>query len=146
MRPNKEKGGKNRRWGKIDSHYYNGELVFREDRHEYAQVTKLFGCCRREAFCYDGRTRICQIRGKLRKKVWIKHGNIILIGLGDFQDSRADVILKYSDEEARKLKAYGELPETAKLTDSTTVAPDDEHYVVFDDISDPEDDDSDATT
>ncbi|XP_065196448.1 eukaryotic translation initiation factor 1A-like [Sycon ciliatum] len=147
MRPNKGKGGKNRRQRKAVRTDSNRELVFRNDGTEYAQVTKLFGCCRLEAWCYDARTRICQIRGTLRwNKVWIKQGDIILIGVRDFQDSRADVIMKYSHEEAMKLKAYGELPETAKLSDSTTFAPDAKHFVVFDDISEPEDDDSDATT
>jgi len=35
-----------------------------------------------------------------------------LISLRDFQDDKADVILKYNTEEARNLKAYGELPES----------------------------------
>ena len=56
------------------------------------------------------------------------------------------VSMKDSHEEARTLKVNGELPETAKLSDSTTFTPDAEHYLVFDDISEPEDDDSDATT
>ena len=33
----------------------------------------------------------------------------------DYQDQKADVILKYNAEEARNLKAYGELPDHGKL-------------------------------
>jgi len=47
-------------------------------------------------------------------QVWINQSDIILIGLRDYQDSRADVILKYSSDEARNLKAYGELPENGE--------------------------------
>jgi len=47
-------------------------------------------------------------------KVWINTGDIILIGLRDYQDTKADVIQKYSSDEARNLKAYGELPESGK--------------------------------
>lgn len=43
--------------------------------------------------------------------MWINQGDIILLGLRDFQDSKGDVILKYNPDEARNLKAYGELPE-----------------------------------
>ena len=32
-----------------------------------------------------------------------------------FQDNKADVILKYNADEARSLKAYGELPEHGEL-------------------------------
>src|SRR5688500_18889494 len=48
-------------------------------------------------------------------KVWINQGDIILISLRDYQDAKADVILKYTTEEARNLKAYGELPENGIL-------------------------------
>lgn len=44
--------------------------------------------------------------------MWINQGDIILIGLRDYQDTKADVILRYNPDEARNLKAYGELPET----------------------------------
>ena len=45
------------------------------------------------------------IRGKLRKKVWISTGDIVLLGLRDFQDAKCDVILRYTPEEARQLPA-----------------------------------------
>merc|ERR1712126_794838 len=58
--------------------------------------------------CFDGVKRLCHIRGKLRKKVWINQSDIVLIGLRDYQDAKADVILKYSADDARNLKSYGE--------------------------------------
>lgn len=117
MPKNKGKGGKNRRRGKNENENMKRELVFKEDGQEYAQVTKMLGNGHLEAHCFDGVKRLCHIRGKLRKKVWINQSDIILIGLRDYQDSRADVIMKYSSDEARNLKAYGELPENAKIND-----------------------------
>jgi len=55
---------------------------------EYAQVLKMLGNGRVQATCFDGRNRLCHIRGKLRKKVWINVGDIILIGLRDYQDDK----------------------------------------------------------
>ena len=43
------------------------------------------------------------------KQIWIVPGDIILLSLRDFQDDRADVIHKYTADEARNLKTYGEL-------------------------------------
>lgn len=60
------------------------------------------------------------VRGKLRKKVWINQGDIILLSLRDYQDEKGDVLLKYSADEARSLKAYGELPESAKINETDT--------------------------
>ena len=34
------------------------------------------------------------------------------MGLRDYQDAKADVILRYNPDEARNLKTYGELPES----------------------------------
>lgn len=55
---------------------------------EYAQVTRMLGNGRLEAFCFDGVNRLCHIRGKLRKRVWIGVGDIVLLGLREFQDQK----------------------------------------------------------
>ena len=93
------------------------ELIFKEDGQEYAQVVRMLGNGRLEALCFDGKTRLGHIRGKMRKKVWVSQGDIVLCGLRDFQDQKCDIILKYSADEARNLKAYGELPAEAKINE-----------------------------
>jgi len=119
MPKNKGKGGKNRRRGKNENDNEKRELTFKEDGQEYAQVVKMLGNGRLEALCFDGEKRLAHIRGKLRKKVWINQGDIILLSLRDYQDEKGDVILKYTADEARNLKAYGELPESAKINEGT---------------------------
>ncbi len=113
-------GGKNRRRGKNENDNEKRELVFKEDGQEYAQVVKMLGNGRLEALCFDGEKRLAHIRGKLRKKVWINQGDIILLSLRDYQDEKGDVIMKYTADEARSLKAYGELPEHAKINETDT--------------------------
>jgi len=120
MPKNKGKGGKNRRRGKNENEGMKRELVFREDGQQYAQVTKMLGNGRLTAMCFDGVERLCHIRGKLRKKVWIAQSDIVLVGLRDYQDAKADVILKYSPDEARNLKSYGEFPESVKINETVT--------------------------
>ncbi|ELK29205.1 MAP7 domain-containing protein 2 [Myotis davidii] len=134
------KGGKNRRRGKNENESEKRELVFKEDGQEYAQVIKMLGNGRLEAMCFDGVKRLCHIRGKLRKKVWINTSDIILVGLRDYQDNKADVILKYNADEARSLKAYGELPEHAKINETDTFGPGDDDEIQFDDIGDDDED------
>ena len=116
MPKNKGKGGKNRRRGKNEGEEKR-ELIFKEDGQEYAQVIKMLGNGRLEAQCFDGTKRLCHIRGKMRKKVWVAAGDIVLVGLRDYQDAKADVILKYNPDEARNLKAYKEIPDTAKINE-----------------------------
>uniref|UniRef100_A0A915JP31 Eukaryotic translation initiation factor 4C n=1 Tax=Romanomermis culicivorax TaxID=13658 RepID=A0A915JP31_ROMCU len=111
------KGGKNRRRGKNENEAEKREL-WREYScftAEYGQVIKMLGNGRLQAYCFDGVVRLCHIRGKLRKKTWINAGDIILVGLRDYQEKKADVIQKYNADEARNLKTYGELPENGKI-------------------------------
>merc|ERR1719276_62841 len=121
----KGKGGKNRRRGKGGGEDEKRELIFKEDGQEYAQVLRMLGNGRLEAQCVDGTKRLCHIRGKMRKKVWVNTGDIILVGLREYQDEKADVIQKYMADEARSLKAYGELPESIRVNENDTFAEED---------------------
>ena len=135
MPKNKGKGGKNRRRGKNEMEGQKRELVFKEDGQEYAQATKMLGNGRLEAICFDGMTRLCHIRGKLRKKVWINQSDIVLIGLRDFQDAKADVILKYSADEARNLKSYGEFPDSVKINETVEFGGEGDDDIEFDNVN-----------
>ena len=111
------KGGKNRKKAKNFGVEEKRELVFKEEGQEYGQVLRMLGNGRVEAFCFDGVKRMCTIRGSMKNRVWINSGDIVLIGLRDFGDDKADVIMKYYDEEAKELKELGELPEHVKINE-----------------------------
>ena len=70
-------------------------------------------------------------------QVWINQGDIVLIGLREFQDERGDVILKYNADEARNLKTYGELPESARINEGGAEGEGaGGEDIVFDDVED----------
>lgn len=145
MGKNKGKGGKHRRRGASEGDGRR-ELQFKEDGQEYAKVTKILGHCRMMVYCFDGVKRMAHIRGKMRKKEWVQNGDIVLVGLREFQDDKADILVKYSVDEARNLRLYGELPETARLGSGGGGAEDpasgdeagalDDELFEFDDIDD----------
>ena len=60
---------------------------------------------------------MCTIRGKLRNRVWINNGDVLLISLREFGDDKADVIHKYYPEEAYELQEMGELPENLAINE-----------------------------
>lgn len=96
----------------------NHNYFIKNAGQEYSQVVKMLGNGRCECFCFDGVTRLGHIRGKMRKKVWITAGDIVLVAKRDFQDEKVDIIHKYTADEARNLKQYGELPETARINET----------------------------
>merc|ERR1711943_2793 len=126
----------NRRRGKNENEETKRQLEFKEPGQEYSQVVRMLGNGRCDAQCIDGIKRLCHIRGKMRKKVWVSTGDIILVGLRDFQDEKADVILKYNADEARSLKAYGELPDNIRVNDAEPLNEEENENDAFFDFED----------
>lgn len=57
----------------------------------------MLGNGRAECYCYDGVTRLGHIRGKMRKKVWVSAGDIVLVGKRDYQDDKASSTPSHPD-------------------------------------------------
>ncbi len=73
-------------------------------------VTKLLGFERLGVKCQDGKERLCRIRGKMKRRVWIRQGDIVLVSPWDFQsDSRGDIVWRYTRNQAEWLKRKGYL-------------------------------------
>ncbi len=59
--------------------------------------------------CVDGVTRMGRIKGKIKKKVWIREGDILIVIPWDFQDDKADIIYRYTRPQVEWLKKGGYL-------------------------------------
>lgn len=71
-------------------------------------VEMMLGADKLRVICEDGKTRICRIPGRLRKRVWIRINDIILVKPWKVQsDERGDVIHKYTPTQASWLKKKG---------------------------------------
>ena len=121
--PKRKKGGKK----KGGSHHTTTRALWeKEPGQEYGRVTALLGNARLRVLCSDGVERLGIIRGKMRRRVWIRAGDVILIALREFSDERCDVIHKYRDEEVRALKKSGDLVD---LGDDVAEAEEDDGFV-----------------
>ena len=95
-------------------------LEFKTEGQEYGYILKLLGDSRAEVFCYDGKKRSGIIRGKMKKRCWIRIGDHVLVSLRDYQDNKCDIIFKYFDTEVRNLKIYGEIPDITNIGEFET--------------------------
>ena len=76
----------------------------------FGRVVNLLGSNRLMVECEDGKERICRIPGKLKKRVWTRTDDIVLIKPWDTQsDSRADLVWRYRKNEVGFLKRKGYL-------------------------------------
>jgi translation initiation factor 1A len=71
-------------------------------------VEAMVGGDRLRAKCDDGNDRICRIPGKMRKRIWIRTGDLILLKPWVVQgNEKADVIFKYTSTQANWLRRKG---------------------------------------
>ena len=60
--------------------------------------------------CMDGKTRNCRVPGRLKRRLWLRPGNVVLVEPWEFQgDERGNVIFKYSNAAVAWLKRKGHL-------------------------------------
>ena len=60
--------------------------------------------------CQDGHERLCRIRGKMKRRAWIRLRDIVLVSPWDFQsDKRGDIIWRYKRNQAEWLRKNGYL-------------------------------------
>ena len=46
--------------------------------------------------CTDGKSRNCRIPGRLRRALWIREGDIVIVMPWEFDNSRGDILYKYN--------------------------------------------------
>jgi translation initiation factor 1A len=70
------------------------------------------GGSRMRVRCLDGKTRICRIPGRLKRRLWVREGDLLLIEPWEFGgDEKGDVIFKYKPNQVDYLKRRGHLKE-----------------------------------
>lgn len=106
-----KRGGKRKhhKKRKKSSKTTSSDLVYKDDGQEYARIIRLLGGPNLEIICEDGIKRMGVIRGNMRNKIWVSIGDYLLVSLREFQDEKCDVLLRYTPENVRALKSYGEI-------------------------------------
>lgn len=74
----------------------------------YAIVDMMLGSDKLRVRCEDGKERIARIPGKLRKRVWIRVGDLILVKPWPVQsDTRCDVVWRYTPTQVQWIRSKG---------------------------------------
>jgi len=76
----------------------------------FAIAENILGGRRVTVLCADGETRMARIPGKMRRRQWVREGDLLIVWPWDFQDSKADVKARYTKTQALYLSRKGVLP------------------------------------
>ena len=108
----------------------------------FALAEQILGGRRVTILCEDGETRLARIPGKMRRRQWVREGDLIIVWPWDFQDSKADVKHRYTKTQAMYLSRKGVLPDDVDVFGmNVTHDDDDEHDDLFGTVDDDDDDD-----
>jgi translation initiation factor 1A len=84
-------------------------MVMPQSGELFGRVIKLVGGDNIIVRSSDGKIRTCRIRGKIKRKMWIRDNDLVLIAPWDFQSDKADIIWRYIAAHAFKLEQDGHL-------------------------------------
>jgi len=81
-----------------------------------ATVTQRLGGSRMYVACLDGKTRLARIPGRLKKSLWVRAGDIVLIEPWEFGgDEKGDIIWKYNQTQVQWLRQKGFLKQLSEF-------------------------------
>lgn len=61
--------------------------------------------------CLDGKSRNCRVPGRLKRKLWLREGDVVLVKPWEFDNEKGDVLFKYNPAAIAWLKRKGYLKE-----------------------------------
>ena len=86
------------------------------DREIFGIVEQRLGGSRMHVRCLDKKTRVCRIPGRLKRKLWVREGDIVIVEPWELGgDEKGDIIFKYRSSQVDYLKRKGFLKELESI-------------------------------
>lgn len=81
-----------------------------KEKEMFGIAEQLLGGSRIKVICADGKSRMARIPGRLKKRMWIREGDLVILRPWDFQDEKSDIVWRYTKTEAGYLSRSKLLP------------------------------------
>lgn len=59
--------------------------------------------------CVDGKSRNCRVPGRLKRALWLREGDVVIIEPWEFDNEKGDVLFKYTPNQVDWLRRKGYL-------------------------------------
>jgi len=71
-------------------------------------IEQRLGASRMSVKCFDGKTRVCRVPGRLKRRLWLREGDVVIVEPWEHQNAeKGDVTYKYSKAAVDWLKRRG---------------------------------------
>lgn len=64
-------------------------------KEQFAQAQLMLGANHIRVQCSDGVTRLGRIKGTMKRRTWIREGDMLIVTPWSFQDAKCDIIYRY---------------------------------------------------
>ena len=81
------------------------------DKEVLGVLDQRLGASRMSIRCLDGKSRNCRVPGRLKRRLWLREGDVVLVEPWEFDDNKGNVIFKYNPAAVSWLKRKGYLKE-----------------------------------
>jgi translation initiation factor 1A len=95
--------------------YVRVRLPNPREKEIFGIADQLLGASRIRVMCADGKSRLGRIPGKLKKRMWIRAGDLVVVRPWDFQDEKCNIVHRYTKTEATYLSRQGRVPKSIDI-------------------------------
>jgi len=76
----------------------------RNELEMFGLVTQLLGAEQLKVFCEDGIERTVRIPGRMKKKIWIRQNDVIVVKLWEIEKTKGDAVWRYMPMQVEQLR------------------------------------------
>lgn len=90
------------------NNFQNASVVTRaklpRDNEVIGIIEERFGGNKMKVSCTDGKIRNCRVPGRLKRKLWLRPGDVVIVQPWELDDTKGDVLFKYPSNQVEWLK------------------------------------------
>ncbi len=90
-------------------------MPVRKNGEIFGIADQLLGASRIRVMCADGKSRLGRIPGKLKKRMWIRQGDLVVVRPWEFQDGKCDIKHRYTKTESSYMSRKGIIPKNINV-------------------------------
>jgi len=90
-------------------------LPKKHNNEMFALAERLVGGSRMNVICADGKSRLARIPGRMKRRMKVRAGDLLIIQPWEIQDEKADVVYRYFRTQSSILSRRNLIPEVINV-------------------------------
>ena len=87
-------------------------------REVFGIVQQRLGGSRMKILCLDGKTRVCRIPGRLKRSLWVRENDVVVVEPWELSgEEKGDIVFKYTKNQVEFLRKKGHLKKLEEVNE-----------------------------